>query len=131
GRPRGPHHPGLRHIHYQPPPLPGRPPRRRRARLPRPPRRVPPRRPASEHLRAHHPAPPADADTSHRPHRASAARRSRTRHDRGPHVVLGRLRLPVHRRRPHRALRTRSRRSPRRHPMGHPHRHHTHHHRPH
>jgi len=88
-------------------------------------------RPATQHHRAHPPAPPADGDTGHRPHCAGAARRSRPGHDRGPHVVLGRLRLPVRRRYPHCALRTRRGRSPRRHRMGQPLRHQNHHHRPH
>jgi acetylornithine deacetylase/succinyl-diaminopimelate desuccinylase-like protein len=65
------------------------------------------------------------------PHRAGFAHRSRARHDRGTDVVLGRLRLPVHRRHPNRALRIRRGRSPRRHRMGQPLRHQNHRRRPH
>jgi len=52
-------------------------------------------------------------------------------HQRGPHVLLGRLGLPRPGRHPHRALRTRRRRRPRRHRVGQPLRHHHRRHCPH
>jgi hypothetical protein len=73
----------------------------------------------------------ADGDTRHRPHRPGTGRRGRTRHEPGPDVILGRLSLPRRGRHPHRALRTRRRRSPRRRRMDQPLRHQHRQHRPH
>jgi len=74
--------------------LPGGDPGTPGGRHRRPDRTMPARRPPDHRQRAHRPAPPPDADTTDRPHRPGAGRRGRTRHQRGPHVLLGRLGLP-------------------------------------